>query len=82
VLSDHSGPTIRLAAENTPEAAAWAAFDTAALDLQALYAEAGREADAAVPTRRKRMEKAMEVNRLWAAWRELFLATDEPRPVA
>jgi hypothetical protein len=71
-----------IAASNSPEQVAWAAFDDAALRLHRMYATAdlstGSDAD-----RARRLQMAIEVARLWDEWRELFLAGgDEPRPAA
>jgi hypothetical protein len=76
---------IRLAVENSPVEAAWAAFDAAALALHQIYAAVdpfdpifGDTTDG----RRLRMSKAQEVARLWEEWRALYLAESDPRPAA
>ena len=71
-----------VAASNSPEQVAWAAFDEAALRLHRMYATAdlntGDDAD-----RARRLQMAIEVARLWDSWRTIFLGSDnEPRPAA
>lgn len=74
---------IRLAVENTPVEAAWAAFDAAAISFHALYGAAADMERADTPEARgARMKAAQEVVRLWDEWRALFLAEDDPRPAA
>lgn len=74
---------IRLAVENSPAEAAWAAFDTAAISFHAQYAAACEMDDIdTVQARAARMKAAQEVARLWDEWRALFLAEQDPRPAA
>lgn len=72
---------IRLAADNTPVEAAWAAFDHAAIVFNRLYRDDNLIPDNA-DARARRMKQAEEVLRLWSAWRALYLADDSPRPAA
>lgn len=74
---------IRLAVENSPVEAAWAAFDAAAIAFHAMYgaaADTGREDTA--EARAARMKAAKEVSRLWDEWRALFLADAGPETAA
>lgn len=73
---------IRLAVSNSPVDAAWAEFDTAAILLHRMYANAGPTDTPA--DRMMRMEASQDVVRLWDTWRDLFLTIngDEPRPAA
>lgn len=68
-------------AENASEQVAWAAFDAAALELQAMYARAEAQPEAVAAAAAERHAKAAEVMRLWEAWRDLF-ARNDPRPIA
>jgi hypothetical protein len=74
---------IRLAVENSPVEAAWAAFDAAAIAFHSQYAAASvmRVNDTAGASA-ARMKAAEEVARLWDEWRALFLAESDPRPAA
>lgn len=74
---------IRLAVENSPAEAAWAAFDAAALSFYAMYGSAAdmRVSDTA-EARAARMKAAHDVARLWDEWRGLYLADVDPRPAA
>ncbi|QQV76506.1 hypothetical protein H5J25_13735 [Sphingomonas aliaeris] len=72
---------IRLAADNTPVEAAWAAFDHAAIVFNRLYRDDNLITDSA-EARGRRMKQAEEVLRLWNAWRALYLGDDSPRPAA
>lgn len=73
---------IRLAADNSPEEAAWAAFDAAALRLHAAYRCADPRREDSSGIRAERKELAIEAVHLWAEWRDLFLGGDAPRPAA
>ena len=74
---------IRLAVENTPVEAAWAAFDAAAISFHALYgAAADVEREDTPEARSARMKAAQEAARLSDEWRSLFLAENDPRPAA
>lgn len=72
---------MHLAVENSPVEAAWAAFDTAALRLHALYQEGNPTWDSPAESEARR-ELAHEVSRLWREWQALFLADDDTRPAA
>lgn len=74
---------IRLAVENSPAEAAWAAFDAAAIAFYSMYGTAARAGQGDTPEARvARMKAAEEVTRLWEEWRALFLAENDPRPAA
>lgn len=64
---------MRLASANSPAAAAWAAYDAAMLSLQRLYSLSA-PGDDAPAMKAARARKAEETVKLWAAWRQLFLA--------
>lgn len=72
---------IRLAADNSMVAVAWAAFDRAAIALNRIYRDEALDDDTA-DARAVRMAKAEEVLRLWNAWRALFLNDGDPRTAA
>lgn len=73
---------IRLAAENSPVEAAWAAFDTAAIAFYRMYGAVAYNRDDAPEMRAARMKAAQDVVRLWDEWRVLFVAEIDPRPAA
>lgn len=66
---------MHLAVENSPVEAAWAAFDTAALRLHALYQDGSPTWDSPAESDARR-ELAQEVARLWKEWQALFLGDD------
>lgn len=73
---------IQLAASNSPVDAAWAAFDTAALRLHAMYQDGSPTWDSPAESAARR-ELAEEVVRLWDEWRTLFVGSEpDPRPAA
>lgn len=72
----------RVVASNSPEDAAWAAFDAAALRMHMLYAEATRDCSDTTERRKERLDAATDAARLWDEWRDLFLNEDDPNPGA
>jgi len=72
---------IQLAATSSPVEVAWAAFDAAAIRLNAIYADASTDWDSPAE-HRERFELAMETVRLWKAFSDLFLADETPGSAA
>jgi TorA maturation chaperone TorD len=66
---------MHLAFEQSPVAAAWAAYDTALIELHAMYEQAALETDTGAG-RDDRLEKFAEVQRLEAEFKSLFLGDD------
>lgn len=68
---------IRLAFEQTPVEAAWAAYDAAAIRLHSMHQQAAFEPDTMAGSADRR-ELALEVARLWKEFEALF--SGEPGP--
>lgn len=63
---------LSLAVSNTSAAAAWAAYDAAMIELQAMYQDPRRSGDAPA-LRMARLHQAERVARHWSEWRQAFL---------
>lgn len=73
---------IRLAVDNSPVEAAWAAFDAAAIAFHAQYRAVAYRREDTPEMRAARMKAAQDVARLWDEWRALFLADGNPGDAA
>lgn len=72
---------MEVVASNSPEQAAWAAYDAAQIALHEVYAAVNPQSDTA-EQRHARFEAAQEVARLWHDFVRLFSDGPEPRPAA
>ena len=69
--------TLHIVSETDPVHLAWQAFDKAALELNAMYSHK------VYATPGDRLDKAVEVSRLWSAFSALINPPEDPtRPAA